>query len=82
MIEKLEFYSAGCPRSKISGKNLKKAIQQTRIDIDFEPIDDPKLHRENGINAYPAIKINGEVKSEGVFLSVEDCVNILSLYLK
>ena len=82
MIETIEFFSAGCPRSQISGKNLKKALQQLGIDISFEPINDPKIHKEKGVSAYPAVKVNGELKSEGEFLTVEACKDILSGYLK
>ncbi len=81
MIEKIEFFTAGCPRSQISGKNLKKALQQLGVDIEFEPIDDPRIHEQHGVSAFPAIKINGEIKSEGLFLSVDDCKEILSEYI-
>jgi len=82
MIEKMEFFTAGCPRSQITGKNLKKALQQLALDIEFEPIDDPKMHQQHGVSAFPAIKVNGEIKSEGAFLSVDACKEILSEYIE
>ncbi len=82
MIEKMEFFTAGCPRSQITGKNLKKALQQLELEIDFEPIDDPKIHQQHGVSAFPAIKVNGEIKSEGPFLSVDDCKELLSEYIE
>jgi len=80
MIEKIEFFTAGCPRSQISEKNLRKALQKLGIDIAFEGIDDPKEHEAAGVKAFPAVKINGEIKSEGAFLSTNECVEILSEY--
>jgi hypothetical protein len=80
MIEKIEFFTAGCPRSQISGKNLRKALDKLGIKIDIEGIDDPKEHEAAGINAFPAVKINGEIKSEGAFLSTGACIEILSEY--
>jgi len=80
MIEKIEFFTAGCPRSQISEKNLRKALQKLGIDIAFEGIDDPKEHEAAGVKAFPAVKINGEIKSEGAFLSTDACVEILSEY--
>jgi hypothetical protein len=82
MITSIEFFTAGCPRSQISGKNLKKALQQLGVVIDFEPIDDPKVHAEKGVSAFPAVKVNGDLKSEGEFLSVDACKEMLSEYLK
>ena len=82
MITSIEFFTAGCPRSQISGKNLKKALQQLGIAIDFEPIDDPKVHAERGVSAFPAVKVNGELKSQGEFLSVDACKEMLSEYVK
>jgi len=82
MIEKIEYFTAGCPRSQISGKNLKKALGQLGLEIEFESIDDPKMHEQHGVSAFPAIKINGEIKSEGSFLSVDDCKEILSVYVE
>jgi hypothetical protein len=82
MISSIEFFTAGCPRSQISGKNLKKALQQLGVTIDFEPIDDPKVHAEKGVSAFPAVKVNGELKSQGEFLSVDACKELLSEYVK
>jgi hypothetical protein len=82
MITSIEFFTAGCPRSQISGKNLKKALQQLGVVIDFVPIDDPKEHAEKGVSAFPAVKINGELKSQGEFLSVDACKEMLSDYVK
>lgn len=80
-IEDLKFFTAGCPRSQISGKNLEKAVKQLGLDLEFEPIDDPEVHKQEGVSAFPAIKINGEVKTEGPFLSVDACKDILSEYI-
>jgi hypothetical protein len=82
MITSIEFFTAGCPRSQISGKNLKKALPPLGVVIDFEPIDDPKEHAEKGVSAFPAVKINGELKSQGEFLSVDACKEMLSEFVK
>ena len=49
MIEKIEFFTAGCPRAQISEKNLRKALGQMGIEIEFEGADDPKAHQAAGI---------------------------------
>ncbi len=78
MIEKIEFFTAGCPRSQITEKNLRKALQKMGIEIAFEGIDDPKLHEAAGVKAFPAVKINDVIKSEGAFLATDACIEILS----
>ncbi len=78
MIEKIQFYTAGCPRSQISEKNLKKAMGKLGIEFEVESIDDPKVHEADGVSAFPAIKINGDIKSEGKFITVDQCEEILS----
>lgn len=80
MVEKIEFFTAGCPRSQITEKNLRKALQKMGMEIDFVGIDDPKQHEAAGVNAFPAVKVNGEIKSEGAFLTTDACIEILSGY--
>jgi len=82
MIEKIQFYTAGCPRSQISEKNLRKALGELDIDIEIESIDDPKLHERDGVSAFPGIRINGEVKVEGGFLSTGACKELLAPYIE
>ena len=38
-IEELKFFTGGCPRSQISGKNLERALQNLGLDIAFEGIE-------------------------------------------
>lgn len=78
MIKKIEFFTAGCPRSQISEKNVKKALVKLGLEIDVESIDDPKIHEARGVAAFPALMVDGEIKSEGEFITVDDCEEILS----
>ena len=80
MISKIEFFTAGCPRSQISEKNLKKALGKLGLEIEVESIDDPKVHEARGVAAFPALMVNGEIKSQGDFITVDDCEEMLSSY--
>ncbi len=82
MIEKIQYFTAGCPRSQISGKNLNKACTQLQIDIEIEIIDEPLLFKEHGVKSFPGIKINGELVAEGGFLSIDRCKELLSEHLE
>jgi hypothetical protein len=81
MIEKIQFYTAGCPRSQISEKNLRKVLTKMGLEVEVESIDDPKIHEAHGVSAFPGLKINGEIKSEGKFITVDQCEDILSEYI-
>lgn len=52
------------------------------LEIEVESIDDPKIHEAHGVSAFPALKINGELKSEGKFITVDQCEDILSEYFE
>ena len=82
MIKKIEFFTAGCPRSQISEKNVKKALVKLGLEIEVESIDDPKVHAARGVEAFPALMIDGEIKSQGDFITADDCEEILSPYTK
>jgi hypothetical protein len=81
MIEKIQFYTAGCPRSQISEKNLRKVLTKMGLEVEVESIDDPKIHEAHGVSAFPALKIDGDLKSEGKFITVDQCEDILSEYI-
>lgn len=81
MINKIEFFTAGCPRSQISEKNLRKTLRKMGLEIAVESIDDPKVHEARGVRAFPALVINGQIKSEGNFITVDDCEEILSTHI-
>ncbi|UCF82514.1 MAG: thioredoxin family protein [Desulfobacteraceae bacterium] len=81
MIKKIRFYTAGCPRSQISEKNVRKTLDQMGLEVEIDSIDDPKVHEQDGVSAFPALMIDGEIKSEGQFISVAECKEILSQYI-
>jgi len=80
--KKIEFFTAGCPRSQITEKNLRKAIKALGLEIEIESIDDPREHEKRGVSAFPTVKIDGEVKTEGPFRDVEFFKELLEEYMK
>ena len=81
MIKKIQFYTGGCPRSEITGKNLRKAVEQLGLEVEIESTDDPKIFEQHGVFTFPAVRVDGEIKSEGPFLTVDACKELLSSYL-
>ena len=80
--KKIEFFTAGCPRSQITEKNLRKAIKEMGLEIEIESIDDPREHEKRGVSSFPTVKIDGEVKTEGPFRDVEFFKELLGEYQK
>ncbi len=80
--KKIEFFTGGCPRSQITEKNLKKAIKEMGLEIEIESIDDPREHEKRGVSAFPTVKIEGAVKTEGVFRDVDYFKELLDQYQK
>lgn len=76
----IKFFTAGCPRSQISGKNLNKALTQLGLDQEIQFFDDPKDHEKYGVTSFPAVMINNNIESEGDFLQIDDCEEILEKY--
>ena len=40
------------------------------------------LAEARGVAAFPALMVNGEIKSQGDFITVDDCEEMLSPYTK
>jgi hypothetical protein len=51
------------------------------LDIEVEASGDPKVHEVENITEFPAVKINGELKVDGDFTSVDEFEEILSKYI-
>jgi hypothetical protein len=81
MIKTIQIYTAGCPRSMMTVANLKKAVKELGIEIEVENIKDPDVCRQHNVGVYPTIRINEEIKSEGVFRDPAYCKDILREYL-
>ncbi len=81
MIKKIQIYTAGCPRSMMTVVNLNKAVKELGLEIEVENIKDPDIGRQHNVNVYPTIRINEEIKSEGLFRDSKYCKEILREYL-
>jgi hypothetical protein len=51
------------------------------LDIEIEASADPKDHENENVTEFPAVKINGELKVDGSFTTVEEFKELLSEYL-
>jgi hypothetical protein len=80
MIEQIQIFTRGCVRSIAVEKSLRKAISKMGLDVEVEAYDDPVVHKAEGLESFPSVRINGELRVEGDFTSVSDFEEMLSEY--
>lgn len=81
MLEKIQVFTRGCPRSIVVEKNLRKAVSKMNININIDASDDPEVASEENIQSFPSVKINGELRVDGDFTKVAEFEEMLSEYL-
>ncbi len=81
MLERIQVFTRGCSRSIVVEKNLRKAVARMEIDIEVEATADPADAKAEDITAFPSVKINGDLRVDGDFTTVDDFEEILSEYL-
>lgn len=75
---KIEIFGTGCPKCKKLYENTQKALSDLNISAEITKVEDINKIMEAGVMITPAIAINGEVKSAGKVLSVEEIKKIIS----
>ena len=77
-MKKLQILGTGCPKCKKLTELTEQAAQELGIAYEIEKITDINDIIGFGVMATPALAIDGEVKSSGKILSVDEIKSILS----
>lgn len=75
---KIEILGTGCPKCKKLFENAQEAVKNLGTVADVVKIEDIQQIINAGIMITPAIAVDGEVKSAGKVLSVEEIKKIIS----
>ena len=75
---KIEILGTGCPKCKKLLANAQEALNILGIGADVKKVEDLKEIMKYGLMITPALVVDGEVKSTGKVLSVEDIKKIIS----
>lgn len=75
---KIEIYGTGCPKCKALYENVQKALTDLNIAADLSKVEDINQITNAGVFFTPAIAVDGEVKSSGKLLSVDDIIKLIS----
>ena len=69
---KIEVLGPGCPKCKRLAENVASAVGDAGLDCQIEKITDITKIVEYGVLSTPALVIDGEVRTCGKVLSVEE----------
>ena len=75
---KVEIYGTGCPKCRTLFENAQKALIELKLEADLSKVEDINQITNAGVMFTPAISVNGEVKSAGKVLGVEEIKKIIT----
>ena len=75
---KIQILGSGCPKCKQLEANAREAIAKAGIEAEVEKVSDIDKIMEMGVMMTPALAVDGEVKSVGKLLGVEQILPFLA----
>ena len=75
---KIEILGTGCPKCKKLFENAQEAVRNLGTAVDVVKVEDIQQIMNAGVMLTPAIAVDGEVKSAGKVLSVDEIEKIIS----
>ena len=73
---KIQYYVTYCARCQVFERNLQEAIEELNLEVKTEKIEANQAIKM-GITSSPTLIIDGEIKSRGVVLSVDELKKLL-----
>ncbi len=74
---KIEILGTGCPKCKKLFLNTEEAVKDLTIEAEIVKVEDIQEIINAGVMMTPAFAVDGEVKSAGKVLSVDEIKKIL-----
>ncbi|MCC8998831.1 MAG: thioredoxin family protein [Candidatus Contendobacter sp.] len=74
---KFQVLGSGCAKCKTLGQHTEAAAQALGLEYKMEKVTDMNAIIDAGVMSTPALAVNGEVKSAGRVLSVEEIKKLL-----
>ena len=75
---KVQILGTGCPKCKKLTENAEAACRDLGVDAEVEKVTDIDKITGYGVLMTPALAVDGEVKSVGKVLSVEEIKRLVS----
>lgn len=74
---KIQILGSGCPKCKQLAANAQAAANELGLDCQIEKVTDIRAIMDFGVMMTPALAVDGEVKSAGKLLSVDQIKALL-----
>ena len=75
---KIEIYGTGCQKCKDLYGNVDQAVAECGIAAEVVKVEDIQKITDAGVFFTPAIGVDGEIKSSGKLLSVDDIKKLIT----
>ena len=71
-MKKIQILGTGCPKCKKLAENTEAAVKELGIECEIEKVTDINDIMKFGVMMTPALAVDGDVKSVGKVMSVDD----------
>ena len=75
---KFQIYGSGCAKCIALGQHAEAAAQALGLNYELEKVKDMNAIIDAGVTRAPALAVNGEIKSTGKVLSVQEIKTLLN----
>lgn len=75
---KIEIFGPGCPKCKRLFQNTEEAAKDLNLEAEIAKVEDIQKIMNAGVMMTPAFAVDGEVKSAGKVLSVDEIKRFLN----
>lgn len=69
---KVYILGPGCPRCAATEKNVKRALDELKLEVELIKLEDPREYARWGVMFTPAVVVDDQVKTAGKIPTVED----------
>jgi len=76
-MEKIQILGTGCPKCKKLAEHAETAAKELGVECEIEKITDINEILKYGVMMTPALAVDGDVKSVGKVMSVDDIKDAL-----
>ena len=76
-MKKIQILGTGCPKCKALAHNAETAVKELNLECTLEKMTDIKEIMKFGVMMTPALVIDGQVKTAGKLLNVQEIKEML-----
>ena len=78
-MKKIQILGTGCPKCKALAQNAETAAKELGLEYTLEKVTDIKEIMKFGVMMTPALVIDGQVKTAGKLLNIQEIKEMLKL---